>query len=294
MNPAFMKSIFTTKIYLPAVFLVSFLCSGTIINAQHYNLDSPDKITTLPVILREVSDITMLSSSAIACIQDEKGILFRFDIKKSMLVARDSFFVDGDYEGIAKVKNDLYVLRSDGVILEIKNALKGKLTVQTYTTNIPASNNEGLCYDEKNNQLLIASKSRSINVQDARDKRLIYAFDLTTKTLKAEPLMELDIPAIRSFVGAKYNMMDSVAQAIRVRPSALAIHPVNRKLYVLTATGFILCIYNQGKLEDVIKLNPFLFNKSEGITFMRNGDMLISNEAGTNAAGTLLYFKNSK
>jgi hypothetical protein len=104
----------------------------------------------------------------------------------------------------------------------------------------------------------------------------------------------MDLPAIRSFVGKKYNMMDTVAQAIRIRPSALVIHPISKKLYVLTATGFILCIYNEGKLEDVIRLNPVLFNKAEGITFMKNGDMIISNEAGSNATGTLLYFKNKK
>lgn len=286
-----MKSIFTTKMSRLSLLLISFLLMGTAIRSQKYNFDTPDKITTLPVVLREVSDITSISGSTIACIQDEKGIIFRFDVKKGSIFSRDSFFVDGDYEGIAKVKNDLFVLRSDGVLIEVKNALKGKFAIQAHNTNIPASNNEGLCFDEKNNQLLIASKSRSTNVQDARDKRLIYVFDLNTKKLKDEPLMELDIPAIRSFVGAKYNMMDTVAQAIRIRPSALAIHPISRKLYVLTATGFILCIYNEGKLEDVIRLNPILFNKAEGISFFRNGDMIISNEAGSNAAGTLLYFK---
>jgi hypothetical protein len=270
---------------------IGFYCLCLLASAQHYHFEVPTKSIILPVILREVSDITSINNSTIACIQDEKGILFKFDLKKGVVVSRDSFYVDGDYEGIAKVKNDIFVLRSDGVLLEIKNGVKGGLAVQTYDTGIPATNNEGLCYDEKNNRLLIASKSRSSNVQDARDKRMIYAFDLTTKKLKDQPFIEMDIQAIRSFVGAKYGLVDSVAAKIRVRPSAIAIHPVDHKLYVLTATGFVLCIYNGDKLEDVIKLNPALFNKAEGISFMRNGDIIISNEAGANAAGTLLYFK---
>jgi hypothetical protein len=277
-----------------SLFFVLAIGLVTLGYSQKYDFEAPAKITQLPVALREVSDITSVNNSTIACIQDEKGILFIFDTRNSKVISRDSFFVDGDYEGLAKVKNDIYVLRSDGVILEIKNALKGSFSVQTYATNIPATNNEGLCYDEKKHQLLIASKSRSTNVQDARDKRLIYAFDLETKKLLEEPLMELDLAAIRTFVGEKYNMMDTIARAIRIRPSAIAIHPINHKLYVLTATGFILCIYNQGTLEDVIRLNPVVFNKAEGITFMRNGDMIISNEAGTNATGTLLYFKNRR
>ena len=143
MNLPCMKSTLINPIY-GLMMSIALLSITGYVNAQRYNFDHPDKVITLPVVLREVSDITMLSNSVVACIQDEQGIVFRFDLKKGTIVSRDSFFVDGDYEGITKVKNDLYVLRSDGMLIEIKNLMKGKLSVQTYVMDIPAANNEGL------------------------------------------------------------------------------------------------------------------------------------------------------
>jgi hypothetical protein len=46
-------------------------------------------------------------------------------------------------------------------------------------------------------------------------------------------------------------------------------------------------------LEHVEQLNPALFNKAEGITFLENGDMLISNE-GQSKKPTVLRFNYRK
>lgn len=256
--------------------------------AQSYDLDKPNTILYLPSILREVSDITAINSSTIGCIQDEKGLLFKYSLKKGQITSQDSFYVNGDYEGIAKVKNDIYVLRSDGAILEIENGVKGSVNVRIHTTNIPSNNNEGLCYDKKNDRLLISSKSRSSN--GTKDKRMIYAFDLITKKLLEEPIFEIDILAIKNSLTTKFSLSDSASNSIRIKPSAIAIHPINGKLYMLSATGYLLCTFVNGAFEKAEMLSPLLFNKAEGITFLKNGDMIVSNE-GQAGSATLLVFK---
>lgn len=258
---------------------------------QNYDLSKPTTILNLPDILREVSDITAINSATIGCIQDEKGLLFKYSLKKGQITSQDSFYVNGDYEGIAMVKNDIYVLRSDGIILEIKNGVKGNRQVKTYATNIASNNNEGLCYDKKNDRLLISSKSRSSN--STKDKRMIYAFDLATKKLVQEPVFEIDILGIKNYLTTKYSLTDTVANSIKIKPSAIAIHPFSGKLYMLSASGYLLCVFNNGVLETAERLDPILFNKAEGITFLKNGDMVVSNEGQTGSA-TLLLFKNGK
>ena len=49
--------------------------------AINYNLSKPDKIYILPPALKEVSGITGTDASSIACIQDENGIIFIYDLE---------------------------------------------------------------------------------------------------------------------------------------------------------------------------------------------------------------------
>jgi uncharacterized protein YjiK len=263
----------------------------TAVGAQPYQLNHPAERFSLPDELREISDICTIHTNSLACIQDEKGILYTYDIKKGMVISKDSFYVDNDYEGVAVVKKDVFVLRSDGVILEIQGGVKKGTSVKIHTTQIGAKNNEGLCYDKKNNRLLISSKSRNTN--DTRDKRMVYAFDLAKNELLPDPVVEINIPEIKAYLVNKYGLLDSVANSIRIRPSAIAIHPITGKLYIISATGFLLCVYNEGHFEQAEMLDPTLFNKAEGISFLKNGDMLISNE-GQSGKATLLRFTYNK
>jgi hypothetical protein len=271
-------------------FIFIYVCCTpvfAVVWGQEYKLNQPDEVFRLPAELREISDVSTMNATSLVCIQDEKGILYTYHLKKAEVTASDSFYLDNDYEGIAVVKRDVYVLQSDGTLLEIKQGVKKPQSVKLYPTNIGAKNNEGLCYDKKNNRLLISNKSRSTN--DTRDKRMIYAFDLGKMELLPDPVMEINIPEIKAYLVTKYGLLDSVANRIRIRPSAIAIHPITGKLYVISATGFLLCIYNEGRFEQAEMLDPQLFNKAEGICFLKNGDMMVSNE-GQNGTATLLRF----
>ena len=74
-------------------------------------------------------------------------------------------------------------------------------------------------------------------------------------------------------------------------PSAAAINPVNKKLYILSSAGNLLVIAdNRGKPLEAYNLNPNNHPQAEGIAFAPNGDMYISNE-GKYGKPTLLLFR---
>ena len=76
----------------------------------------------------------------------------------------------------------------------------------------------------------------------------------------------------------------------KFEPSAAAIHPVNKRLYILSSAGQLLVITDtRGQVAEAYDLNPDLFPQAEGIAFAPNGDMYISNE-GKSGAPTLLRF----
>jgi hypothetical protein len=263
-----------------------------------YDFSKPQLNVILPEVLHEISGITVIDSTTVACIQDENGILFLYDIAHFRIRKEISFGLNGDYEGITKVENTLYILRSDGVIFEIEDYTSKKLTIKEYKTGIPAYNNEGLCYDKDKNRLLIGAKGKINKDPLNKDKRFIYEFNLQTKSLNQKPLISFNVNSINLF--AKQNGLVLTKKetkngkitevGFKLNTSEIAIHPITKKLYVLSATDHCLFICNiNGELEHIEQLNPVLFNKAEGLSFFSNGDMIISNE-GQAHQPTLLRF----
>jgi uncharacterized protein YjiK len=265
-----------------------------------YQLKDPILKSVLPSILTEISGLTYLEGDLFACVQDENGILFIYNSKENKIEKEIPFHVDGDYEGIAKVNQSIYILRSDGVIFEIEDYKTDDLVTHEYLTGIPADNNEGLCFDPAENRLLVACKSKIGKGPEFKDKRVIYAFDLYTKKLSEEPVLEIDIQEIKSFALA--NKIDLPTREkkkgeeaiIRFRTSAICIHPITGHLYLLSAADHMLFVFDEKReLIHMELLDPRVFNKAEGVTFFENGDMLITNE-GQEGSPTLLNFRFSE
>ncbi len=274
--------------------------AGSTGGGSGYDLKHPDAEIILPDTLREVSGLTLLDDSTFACIQDENGILFLYDLVNLQLREQKPFHIDGDYEGITRVGNTLYILRSDGVLFEIPDLQSPDSAVTRWETGIPANNNEGLCYDAANRSLLIACKGKIGKGAALKDQRVVYGFDLTTKTLTPEPIYVFDVRHVIAFARHHHlNLPEKKRKkkgatfsepVIRFRTSAIGIHPLTRQLYLLSAADHLLFIYDMsGTLVHLEQLDPVLFNKAEGITFFDNGDMLITNEGQGNKPTVLRF-----
>ncbi|MES2555296.1 MAG: hypothetical protein V4604_04045 [Bacteroidota bacterium] len=278
---------------ISALSVLILLVSATLNNRQKppgYDLNSPDLSLVLPDTLREVSGVACIDSATFACVQDENGIVFIYDFLKNQIKHQYSFNIDGDYEGITRVDQTLYVLQSDGILYEISDYESPNFKLTSYATGVPAPNNEGLCYDADHHRLLIASKGKIGKGPEYKDKRVVYGFDLNTKTLLPEPVFDFNLQVIKQFA-KKHNIdlptrtkkhgEETVPEPIlKFATSAICIHPVTKKLYLLSAADHILFVFDaKGNIEHLELLDPVTFNKAEGITFLENGDMLVTNEA---------------
>lgn len=279
------------------ILFLSFLCTVNTTTVG-YDFSKPAWKDVLPESLHEISGLAIIDSNTIACIQDENGILFFYDTKLHKIKREITFGLNGDYEGITLVEKSLFILRSDGVLFEIKNFKSEKFSVKTYASQVPSINNEGLCYDASNDRLLIGAKGRINKDALYKDQRFIYAFDLKTKTLNKKPVFQLNINDINisakldgfNFTKRKDKKGNTLEIALKLNTSEIAIHPVTKQLYVLSATDHCLFIFNMNSnLEKITPLNPILFNKAEGLSFFQNGDLIVSNE-GQAHEPTLLRF----
>lgn len=263
-----------------------------------YNLSKPDNTFILPDILHEISGIVSINNNLFACVQDEKGIVFIYDSSSKKIIREIYFGEDGDYEGIAKVGNTIFVLRSDGALYEITNFKTDNSKVNFYNTGIPAKDNEGLCFDKTENRILIGCKSNIGKGPVSKVNREIYSFNFETKTLSKRPAFTFNLEVINKFAkdngislpSKKKKKDQSTEFGFKFRTSAIAIHPITNKLFLLSAADHLLFVFNlKGNIEHIERLNPEMFNKAEGITFLDNGDMFISNE-GEDKKPTLLKF----
>lgn len=277
------KALFFASVF-PVSVLLLFTCSlNTMTNEKlSYNLNKPDLKTELPAELHEVSGISLVNDTLLACVQDELGTVFFYDLKGEKISRRLNFAGAGDYEDITRVDNNLYVLRSDGLLYRISAFDKPDFKVDSFATGIPSKNTEGLCYDSRNNRLLLGCKSKAGKGKEAKDNRTVWAFDIKNYTLSDEPLYHFDLSLLTEYALSKDLPVPANKDGehkLKMKISALAINPADSMLYILTAAEYLMYVFDKsGKICCMQSLDKNLFKKAEGLTFYSNGDMLISNE----------------
>jgi uncharacterized protein YjiK len=212
---------------------------------------------------------------------DEKGTIFYLDKNNAGIVKEFQFSTSkGDYEDIAIAKNDVYVLRSDGLLYKIvtdsagsqKSFDLGKIELSGQVDF------ETLYYDPERNALIMLCKNCA-----GDDKKMVsaYAYYPDSIGFVNKPIYSIDVAKVKEL---------SPRETSRFQPSAARIHPVLKKLFILSSASNQLVIADlDGNVEGVYMLSRKLFPQAEGLTFKSNGEMFISNE-GVSAKAELLKF----
>jgi YD repeat-containing protein len=247
-------------------------------------ISSYDRKWELPFILTEISGFTFINTSTIACIQDELGVIYLYDLDKSTIIREIPFGQAGDFEGITMVGNDLWTLRSDGLLYQINNYKDEQPKVKEYPVTLASPQNfEGLCYDKKNNRLLIVPREFDTGNPTIKG---VYSFDLNENKFSPKPVFNLDLNH------SVFSSLPRKGKTAVLMPSEIAIHPVTSKIYITDARNTqVLILNSKGKIERLIPLNRNIFVKTEGIFFNQKGEVYLSNEGKKQNANLLLLNK---
>lgn len=237
----------------------------------------------LPKDLNEISAITWIGENKLACVQDEQGIVFIYNLDSMKIEQKINFEKAGDYEAIALMDKTIYVLQSDGKIFEIDDYTKADFKVTTHSTPFSEKNNmESMTADVRNNRLLLMPKDEDLH---SKDKMGIYAFDLSTKTLSTKPIMIVDLKD-PIFLSKEKDDDDHTHQ--RFYPAGIAIHPKDGTIYIVEGKKpKLLQLDSTGDPLILRELRKKKFNQPEGITFSPDGTLFISNE-DKKAGGNIL------
>lgn len=251
-----------------------------------YDLSAPSKVFELPAVLMEVSALTDIDSITVACVQDEQATIHFISLKNGAITQSVPFDGPADMEGLTRVGDDLYALRSDGLIYHLTGLGKGLVLRDTFRLDVPNKNIEGLGYDDRKARILISPKDFIKGSKETKDERVLYAIDPKDPTHQVGTVLTLSLDALTA--QAEQQKIDlptrttddgRVLSALKLRYSSVAVHPFEDRFYLLSAADRTLLVVDRtGALIDLVLLDPELLPKPEGITFMENGDLLLSSE----------------
>ncbi len=271
----------------PIFILAILACSAAIDRGPiGFDLHNPSRTYTLPPELTEISALTDVDASTIACLHDEEAMLYFIDLRTGKIQRKIAFGEPGDMEGLTRVGDEYFALRSDGFVYRFKfHGDRPELT-DTFRLSIPNRNIEGLGWDPRRNVILVSPKDTPRGKPEVRDARNIHCYDPIAKRMCDRPALTLSIKQIIAQAGArgfevpmKENDKGKRSPALKLRFSSVAIDPLTDTYFLLSATDRILLVIDRkGDLIALEQLDEDLFSKPEGITFLENGDMLISNE----------------
>ncbi|MBK7562146.1 MAG: SdiA-regulated domain-containing protein [Chitinophagaceae bacterium] len=210
---------------------------------------------------------------------DESGKIFFLDKETKLIAAEYSFAGKGDYEDVAIYKGVPYILRSDGMITKIIKDSAGVRGVEAGKIGLSGTNDfEAMYADTARKALIIICKNCKM---DAKTAVSAFAFYPDSTGFVNNPVFTIDAAEVEKLAPHKTS---------KLQPSAAGIHPVLKKLFMISSASNLLVIADlDGNVESVFELGKKMFPQPEGLTFKPNGDMYISNE-GVNTKSTILRF----
>ncbi|MCP4120143.1 MAG: hypothetical protein GY751_00125 [Bacteroidetes bacterium] len=263
-------------------------------------MDKPDRKLELKSDLDEISAISWIGNKQLAAIQDEKGILYTVSTKNGEIKSKFSFGDKMDYEGLARRKDRLFALSSNGVLYTIdpKKVSSGEAPIRLSVES--KAELEGICYDDVRKHFLLAYKtSEGIS---STDQRHVYVYKAGRKYHSRVPFLTISNQKIRKFMersehqsrklGELVDDHKSKSEAI-FQPSDIAVHPITGHIYLVSAVNELLLVVDPGN-KEIVYLHQFdkdHLNQPEGITFDSDGDLYISSEKGSASKARILRFE---
>jgi hypothetical protein len=247
-----------------------------------YDLANP-VVVNLPQELDEISGIAYYpKDTSVFAIIDEDGLLYKIPILHPNNVKEWRFDKKRDFEDLVLRDSSFYILVSNGDIERVDFKNDSIVTSKTNFSDESKKVNEfETLYLADSNKLIIMCK------QCEEDKKAkVSSFLLNDSNSTYTFYNEIESAPIAKNLGE---------EKIAIKPSAAAINPITKELYILSSVSKMLVILSpEGKFKSVYKLNPKIYKQPEGMAFTPQGDLIISNEVYLEGYATLLIMKNKK
>lgn len=237
-----------------------------------YALGARDGVRAeLPGRLAEISGLALASDGRVLAHNDERGEVFEIDpatgrVVRSFQLGENR--VAGDFEGIAVAGRRLFMMASDGTLVEFEEAADGdRAPFREIATGLrERCEFEGLEYDPRVEALLLACKNP--RGRELQNRLVVFAWSLRTNAL--EPTPRFSVPL---------DFLTAAGQRPQLHPSGIALHPRTGTFLIVAAQENLLVeLAADGRVLGVRELVRGRHPQAEGIVVLPNGELLVADE----------------
>jgi uncharacterized protein YjiK len=240
----------------------------------------------LPSELTEVSGLAVAGPDSVFTHDDEFAIIYEFRLRdghvlRTFALGRPT--IEGDFEGIATAGAQVFLVTSDGLIYAAEAGDNGaRVPYRVYDSGIgPRCEVEGLSQAPTAGDLLLLCKRLRNDPDDTRLE--VYLWHIGAERAEAAPFLSLPLD----------TLLDEADQA-EFRPSGLEWDPAARHLLVVSGRNrMVLYLDPSGKLLDRKRLSGERHPKTEGITILPGGRLVLADEGSRTREGRLTVYKGT-
>lgn len=238
----------------------------------------------LPGRLEEISGLAMTINNRLLAHNDEDGIIHEIDYRNGVIVKTFQLSdmkhpVNDDFEGIATVNDQVYLVTSSGRIYECSRGTDGESVLYNiYTTGIGKDCEiEGLTYDARKGALLLMCKNA--RREDLKEHLMIYHWSTDEKQLIEDAHIVIPVIEFTRHIDEK-----------EFQPSGIERHPMSGNYFVVAARQRAIAEITQGGQVVAAREFPAEWHRQpEGITFAADGTLIVADEGVGRKARLTLY-----
>lgn len=242
------------------------------------------EIVSLPAELDEISGHVFLpgNDNIVYCVQDERGVIYAYDLSKKLIIDSIPFARKGDFEGITTDGRFFYVLKSNGNIYSVP--VDSNIGQESKIFKDIAGNNEyeSIGIDTARLQLAILCKECKEDKKNGGSTGYLLTYTETGEVSKDKSFVvdwtELTALSDKSFKSFK--------------PSAISKDPISGNWYILSSIDKVLVVADSNFTPElVIPFSRRDYEQPEGLAFDSQGKLYISSEIGSTDAAKLYRIK---
>ena len=238
----------------------------------------------LPGRLEEISGLAMTLDNHLMAHNDEKAVIHEIDYQNGAIIKAFQLSdmkapVNADFEGIATVNDQVYLVTSSGRIYEGSRGADGESVLYNiYATGVGRDYEiEGLAYDARLRALLLMCKGA--RRADLKEQLVLYRWSLDKKQLIEDAHIVIPVIEFTRHIEGK-----------EFQPSGIERHPMSENYFVLAARQKAIAeITPRGQVVAVKRLPAQWHRQPEGITFTADGTLIIADEGSGKKARLTLY-----
>lgn len=237
-----------------------------------YDLSRAAEVHGLPRALDEASGLAIDPSGRLFTHHDETSAVYELDpgtgrVVKRFHAARRG--IRGDFEGLALAEGRFFLVSSDGILLEFREAGGDEVApAREVRTGLGGlCEVEGLAYHPATSSLLLPCKTP--RRRELRERLVVFAVPLATLVPDPEPRVSLPLRDLeRLGLGRDFH------------PSAIDVHPSGNLFLVAAREEAIVELSPRGAPLSASRLPRRLHPQAEGLAFGPDSTLWIVDEGG--------------